>query len=137
MSLAKSILASIILSFLVISFNTADGQIKIYSSESVRVIGGTAGDFENSNKEERGWNRVDAPGPGEKMWEDEQAMEQERPGQQREQARQEQREKKKGRKKRVECFTIPDHGAIFRMCKDKQGKTVSMEEVGCVKKRLR
>ncbi|MBP1750185.1 MAG: hypothetical protein H6Q52_2724 [Deltaproteobacteria bacterium] len=136
MSLAKSILVGIILLFLIIPFNAANAQIRVHSSEGVAVIGGTSEDFEkaSSKQKERDWHRVDGPGPGEQEGEYRQAVEQEGPQQQQEQVRQEEKVSKKVNKKvsnkGIECVTIPDHGAVFRMCKDKYGKTVSMEELG-------
>jgi len=60
MSLAQSILAGIILFISIIYINNASAQMKIYSSEGVAVVGGSAGNFEGAGDGQSGkdWRRV-------------------------------------------------------------------------------
>jgi len=137
MSLANLIFIGISLIACIIPFNTVHAQIKIYSSEGETVIGGTAEEFQKAGSQwqQRDWNRVDGPGPMEKEAEPPQGLEEKKPEekkpeQKQEQSRQVPKETRKVKKSGVECFTVPDNGLIFRMCKDRFGQIVSMEKIG-------
>lgn len=138
MSLANLIFIGISLIACIIPFNTIHAQIKIYSSEGEKVIGGTAEDFQKAGSQwqQRDWNRADGPGATEKEIEppppnlEEKKPEQKKPEQKQEQSRQVPKETKKVKKSGVECFTVPDNGLIFRMCKDRFGQIVSMDKIG-------
>jgi 3D (Asp-Asp-Asp) domain-containing protein len=60
MPLAQSILAGIILFIPIICINNASAQLKIYSTEGVAVVGGSAGNFEGAGDRQTGkdWRRV-------------------------------------------------------------------------------
>ena len=64
MLLLKPILFAIGLLVFMLSFNAANAQIRVHSSEGVMVIGGTSEEFEkaNSKEKERDWHRVYALG---------------------------------------------------------------------------
>jgi len=133
MSLANLIFIGISFIACIIPFNTIHAQIKIYSSEGEKVIGGTSEEFEKAGSQwqQRDWNRVDGPGAPEKEGEPPpQNLEEKKPEQKQQQSRQVPKENKKVKKSGVECFTVPDHGLIFRMCKDRFGQIVSMEKIG-------